>query len=253
MKKGSLNNRSIGIDQAVIFAGGRGDRLRPITDNLPKPLVPVNGIPFLDYLFQAIAEAGIGKILMLLGYKNEKIVQCYGDSLSNGIKIEYSIGTAEDQTGRRLLNAYPLLDKHFLLMYGDNYWPIAIGEMKKVYDKANAKVLTTVFNNNHGTGEYGVENNIEVGEDFIVCNYDKSRKSKGLNGVDIGFFIVQKDILDPTMDGNVSFEEDIFKNFVQKRQVVGYRTDTQYYYITDVKSLQVFEAFAASSNLQYLK
>ena len=190
---------------------------------------------------------------MLLGYKNEKIIQRYGDSLSNGIKIEYSIGTTEDQTGRRLLNAYPLLDEHFLLMYGDNYLPIAIEEMKEVYNKTNASIQTTVFSNTNGTGEYGFENNIEVGEDFIVRNYDKTRKSKGLNGVDVGFFIVQKGILDPTLDGNLSFEEDIFAGLVRNRRVVGYVTNIQYYYITNIKSLQGFEVFAATEKLQHLK
>ena len=241
------------INQAVVFAGGAGTRLRPITDNLPKPLASVNGVPFLDFLFQSISDAGIRKVLMLLGYKNEMIVQRYGGSLSNGIRVEYSIGTAEDMTGRRLLNAYSSLDEHFLLMYGDNLWPIAIEEMKDLYDKTDAKILTTVFNNNYGTGEYGSENNIEVSEGSIVCNYDKTRKSKGLNGVDIGYFIVQKDILDQTLEGNVSFEEDIFNDLVQEQQVSGYVTDTQYHYITDFRSLQAFEAFAAANRLQYLK
>lgn len=223
--------------------------MRPITDNLPKPLASVNGVPFLDFLFQAAAEAGIKKILMLLGYKNEMIVQRYGDSLPNGIKINYSIGTPEDQTGRRLLNAYTLLDEYFLLMYGDNYWPIAIDEMLDVYNRTKAAILTTVFNNIQGTGEYGFENNIEVGEDLIISNYDKSRKSKGLNGVDIGFFIVKKNILDPVLAGNLSFEEDIFKRLVQNQQAAGYITDKQYYYITDVKSLETFEAFVTANNI----
>ena len=57
------------IDQAVILAGGRGTRLRPFTNKLPKPLVPVCGYPFLDYLISSIISVGIGKILILLGYK----------------------------------------------------------------------------------------------------------------------------------------------------------------------------------------
>lgn len=244
-----MSSRSISINQAVIFAGGRGERLRPITDNLPKPLVPVNGVPFLDYLFQTIAETGINKILMLLGYKSEMIIQRYGNSLPNGIKIDYSVGTAEHKTGRRLLNAYTLLEEYFLLMYGDNYWPIALNEELEVYDRTNAAILTTVFSNIHGTGEYGFENNIEVGEDLVVRNYDKSRTLNGLNGVDIGFFVVKKSILDPSLAGNLSFEEDIFTGLVQSRQVAGYITDEQYYYITDIKSLKAFETFATVNNL----
>lgn len=248
-----MKDKSICINQAVIFAGGSGVRLRPITDNIPKPLALVCDVPFLDYLFYTLSEVGISNILLLVGYKNEMIIQRYGDSLSNGIKIRYSIGTAEDATGRRLLNAYTLLDKHFLLLYGDNYWPIDLARMKEVYSKADVTMLTTVFSNIHGTGEYGFKNNVEVGQDFIVRDYDKSRKSKRLNGTDIGFFIVKKEVLDPTMDGNLSFEEDIFTNLVRNQQVIAYVTDTQYYYITDVKSLRAFEEFTKRHNLQHIR
>ena len=246
----NVKNKDIDIKQAVILAGGSGVRLRPLTLDMPKPLASVCGVPFLDYLIQSIAEVGIDKILLLVGYKNEMIIQQYGDSLPNGIKIEYSIGTVEDETGRRLLNAYDLLDEHFLLMYGDNYWPINLPEIKEVYIRSNVKMLTTVFGNNNGTGEYGFENNIEVGEDCIVRNYDKSRKSEGLNGVDIGYFIVRKESLDPTLKGNISFEKDIFAIMVQEQEVAAHVTNTQYYYITDINSLKNFESFATENNIQ---
>lgn len=68
------------IKQAVILAGGTGERLRPLTENTPKPLAPVNGIPFLDYLIQSVVSAGINNILFLTGYKAEKIVERYNRS-----------------------------------------------------------------------------------------------------------------------------------------------------------------------------
>src|SRR5271170_965123 len=129
-----LRNNMSKINQAVIFAGGRGERLRPLTDHLPKPMAPVNGVPFLDYLIKTLEDAGIKKILFLLGYRAETIVDRYGKCLPSGVKIEYSIGTAEDLTGRRLLNAYEQLDERFLLLYGDNYWPIEIDRMTALFE-----------------------------------------------------------------------------------------------------------------------
>ena len=61
------------LTQAVILAGGRGERLRPLTDSMPKPMAPINGIPFLDYLIHSIIQAGIENILILLGYKADMI------------------------------------------------------------------------------------------------------------------------------------------------------------------------------------
>jgi NDP-sugar pyrophosphorylase family protein len=232
------------IRQAVIFAGGRGERLRPLTDHLPKPMAPINGVPFLDYLIKTLEDAGISKILFLLGYKAETIVGRYGKNLPSGVQVEYSIGTAEDLTGRRLLNAHPYLEDSFLLLYGDNYWPIEIEQMTALWKTKNALALTTVFGNKNGTAEYGYENNIEVGSDAFVVEYDKKRVSKKLNGVDIGYFIINKDILDPEMPGNISFEETILASLAKDRKLLAHVTDRQYYYITNMESLKLFEGVA---------
>ncbi len=238
------------ISQAVILAGGRGERLRPLTDHLPKPMAPINGIPFLDYLIQSIVDAGITHIVLLLGYKAAKVLDRYGQGVGDGIKIDFSVGSVDDLTGRRLLNAYDLLEDKFLLMYGDNYWPIAIDNMQRLYASKEAKVLTTVFRNQHGTGEYGHSNNVEVSQNAFVKRYDKKRLSQGLNGVDIGYFIVDKECLTPHEKGNVSFEEDILPDFIAKQQLIAYMTDTQYYYITNTRSLKTFEVVVEQENFQ---
>ena len=238
------------LKQAVIFAGGRGERLRPLTDKIPKPMVPVNGYPFLDYLINSILQIGIRRIVILVGYKAKIIMNRYGDSLRDGIEIKYSVGTVEHQTGRRLLNAYELLDDYFLLLYGDNYLPIELDKMLDLYNKKKAKLLTTIFSNKNGTGEYGKENNTEVGDDNFVKQYDKQRKSLSLQGVDIGYFIIKKDALDPKLKGNISFEQDMLPELIPERQLIAYMTDTQYYYITNMDSLKNFELAVIERKLQ---
>lgn len=238
------------IKQAVILAGGRGERLRPITDAIPKPMVPVNGLPFLDYLINSLMLIGIEKILLLVGYKHELIIQRYGSSLNGKIKIEYSIGSVSDQTGRRLLNAFSMLDQKFMLLYGDNYWPIEFDKMMDLYDKKGVKIMTTVFNNINGTAEYGYENNIEVSSDNYVIRYDKTRKSFGLNGVDMGYFVIDKDCLNPCQAGNLSFEEDILPQAIIDRQLIAYMTGTQYYYITNISSLKKFETIVSRNYIK---
>ena len=83
------------INQAVILAGGRGERLRPLTDSMPKPMAPINSIPFLDYLIHSIIQAGIENVLFLLGYKANVITDRYNNM--KNINIEFSYGTEEDQ------------------------------------------------------------------------------------------------------------------------------------------------------------
>ena len=159
------------ITQATILAGGRGERLRPLTDTIPKPMAPINGTPFLDLLIYTVLQAGIEKILILLGYKADMIVSRYKNM--KNINIEFSYGTENNQTGRRVLDAYDQLDDHFLLMYGDNYWPVNLQNMLSNYLMSDTLVSTTVFSNIKGTSEYGFENNVVVGNNGIIVKYDK--------------------------------------------------------------------------------
>jgi D-glycero-D-manno-heptose 1,7-bisphosphate phosphatase len=131
------------VNQAVILAGGRGERLRPLTDNMPKPMAPINEIPFLDYSLNSIIKDGIKNILILVGYKAKVITDRYNNM--KNINIKFSYGTEENQTGLRVLNAFDQLHEHFLLMYGDNYWPIEIDKMWSNYQQSQKKACTTVF------------------------------------------------------------------------------------------------------------
>ena len=233
------------INQAVILAGGRGERLRPLTDTIPKPMAPISRVPFLDYLIHSIVQTGIENILILLGYKADSITERY--KCMRNIIIKFSYGTEQDQTGRRVLNVYDQLDNHFLLMYGDNYWPIELKKMWSNYQRLNAGITTTVFSNQEGTGEYGFGNNVAVNDNNYVIQYDKKRETDAANGVDIGYFLIAKEFLDPKILGNVSFEVDILPQFISNNQLGAYVTDTQYFYITNMQTLKDFEA-AAKTN-----
>ncbi|HIF39121.1 MAG TPA: hypothetical protein EYQ69_07955 [Gemmatimonadetes bacterium] len=192
-------------------------------------------------------------MLILVGYKYSKITDHLGSSIKteNGkAKIEYSVGNVENKTGRRLLDAYHLLDENFMLLYGDNYWPIEYSQMTAQFADSGKKVQTTVFSNFDGTGEYGLENNIEVTSSGVVKRYDKSRKSDGLNGVDIGYFLLSKSSFNSNIEGNISFEEDILPSLVAVGEVGAYVTDEQYYYITDAKSLKSYEDYASKTGLK---
>jgi len=240
------------FEQAVIFAGGRGERLRPLTDNIPKPMAPINGRPFLDYLLRALTDAGIKQILILVGYHADKIMAYYGNLLPDGTLIDYSIGSEEDQTGYRLLNAYDKLSDQFLLLYGDNYWQLPLQDMIKNYEFLGLPLTTTVFSNKAGTGEYGSENNVCINSGNKVLLYDKTRQKQELNGVDIGFFLVDKKLINPNEKGNISFEETILTRLVDEGNVGAFVTDKQYYYITSIDSLNQFNAVAQEQQLPYI-
>ena len=241
------------IKQAVILAGGKGKRLLPLTRNLPKPMAPINNIPFLSYLIYALKKNGIKKILILVGYKSNKIIEYY--SRYTGTDINFHFSSVKSDTGKRVLDAYNYLETEFLLLYGDNFWQPNISKMYKKFKDKKAIISTTVFNNKSGTAEYGNENNITVKKNSFVEKYDKFRKDKKLNGVDIGFFIIKRNFLNnfKNKNKNYSFENDILTQAIKLNQLMAYRTDLQYYSITNLKMLKKFEKISKQKKIGHIK
>jgi len=242
----------VGIRQAVVLAGGEGTRLRPLTYDVPKPMAMVNNRAFLEYLIEMLKENGILEVVLLLGYLPEKIIQHFGDGSNYGVNIKYSVGKVTDKTGTRIKNAEPMLDDIFLLMYCDNYWPLNLKRLFEFYIEHKTLASTTVYTNKDGKGEYGAENNTCVDDNGYVLKYDKSRKSKELNGVDIGFFIVSKRVLALMPNHDFSFEEEILPLLVDKRQLSGYQTEHRYYYISTLESLKQTERFLLPQKVVFL-
>ena len=240
------------IKQAVILAGGKGKRLLPLTKNLPKPMAPINNIPFLSYLIYSLKQQGIEKILILVGYKKKKIINFYKDI--KNIKINFCFSSIKSDTGKRVLDAYEYLDEEFLLLYGDNFWKPNLKKMYKNFKNKKIKMSTTVFTNKHGTAEYGKQNNVLVKKNFLVEMYDKTRKDKKLNGIDIGFFLVNKLFLEQFINKNknYSFENDILVKAIEKKQLIAFKTDRQYYSLTNVKMLKKFEKIVNLKKLKFI-
>ena len=91
--------------QAVILAGGRGTRLQPITLTRPKPMVEFHGKPFLEYIVEMLRDQGFDRILMLLGYLPDVIVDHFGDGSHLGVQISYDVTEPDDLTAHRVQNA----------------------------------------------------------------------------------------------------------------------------------------------------
>ncbi len=118
--------------QAIVFCGGRGERLMPLTADTPKPMVPVHGRPFLEYLIEQLREGGVERILLLAGYKGEQVASHF--AATDGVRV--AITPSQWETGRRLKDAAPLLDPQFLLLYGDNFAPVSLPWLAERHETA---------------------------------------------------------------------------------------------------------------------
>jgi len=227
------------IKQAVILAGGLGTRMRPLTLTTPKPMILIHREPFLEYIIELLKKNGIEEVVILTGYLHEQIENYFKDGQQFGLKLKYSYSPAEDKTGTRIRKAKDLLDDTFLLLYGDNYWPLQLGELLKFYKKMNTKGLITAYSN---IDNY-TKNNTLVDEKGLVKVYDKSRQTPGLNGVDIGFFILNKNVLDLFPEENFSFEKVIIPKLISQKQLAGFLTYHKYYGLSNLERIPVIEDF----------
>ncbi len=108
------------VTKAVILAAGKGTRMGDLTADLPKPMIPVRGVPVLESIVAGLAGNGITEILIVVGYRPETIREHFGDGAGFGVKISYVTQETQDGTGRVLLLAEDFAgDDPFILSYGD--------------------------------------------------------------------------------------------------------------------------------------
>jgi len=229
-------------EQAVILCGGLGTRLRPLTDNLPKPMALVNGRPFLAYLLQQLREQGIRRVLMLTGYRGEMIHAFFGNGASAGVDIRYSHGPAEWKTGRRVLEARAELDPDFLLLYSDNYAPINF-EKLHAFHATRGTVVSLVV-------QPKASANIRLmQDDGMVELYDPTRTAPGLEFVEIGYMVVDRDRLMPFMDDPDASLTHGLQRLAAERQLAGFVSRDPYHSISDMDRLQLTERYLANKRI----
>jgi N-acetyl-alpha-D-muramate 1-phosphate uridylyltransferase len=125
---------------AMILAAGLGQRMRPLTDQLPKPLLSVGGKPLLQYHLEALKRAGICEVVVNLAYLGDKIQHFVGDGSRFGMKVIYSQEPEPLETAGGLLNALPLLgDEPFVLVNGDVWSDYPLEKLTQVTLKPTQK------------------------------------------------------------------------------------------------------------------
>lgn len=228
--------------QAVILAGGRGERLRPLTDRVPKPMIEFHGKPFLEYTVEMLREQGFERVLLLLGYLPDVIIDHFGDGARLGVKIDYRVTAADDLTARRIQEAADQIDDTFLLLYCDNYWPMQLDRMWEAYQESGAPAQITVYSNADGY----TKDCVSVDEDGFVRVFDRTRKTPGLRGVEISYAILDKAAVLPLLPTRQElFEQAVYPELAKRGQLHAHWTDHRYYSVGDHARLPLTTEFLA--------
>lgn len=135
--------------KAIILAGGRGERLKPITDSMPKSLVRIAGKPLLEYQIDSLRRSRITEIILVIGYLGSLIKEYFDDGSRHGVKIQYFTESRPLGTAGALAALRDELPECFLIMYGDLILDINFGRLLGYHESHNGSCTIAVHPNDH--------------------------------------------------------------------------------------------------------
>ena len=229
--------------QTVILAGGLGTRLGPLTRKIPKPMMPVAGVPYLEHQLLLLARQSFRDVLLLTGYLGEQIESYFGNGSRLGLRLRYARETQPLGTGGALRDARRHLDESFLLMYGDSLLPIEYAAATRRLKDSAALGSLVVYRDS--SGETAVRPNVALDRSGLVTRYDKSAAADpGLEYVEAGVSCFRREVLDllPAA-GPVSFEQCVFPRLIERRQLAALPTPQRFYDIGTPERLRAIEEY----------
>jgi len=187
--------------KAIILAGGRGKRLRPITDYVPKPLVPIKNVPIIEWQLKYLKKFGISEVIICTGYKQE-MIENHLNMKDIGIKIKFSIEKTPLGTGGAIKKAGKMIkDKSFFVINGDTITNI---DLKKLATKKNAIAAIELRT------KYGI---LETDDDKIT-NF-KEKKEISDTWMNAGIYHLQKEVL-KELPNKGDIEKTVFPDYAKK-------------------------------------
>jgi NDP-sugar pyrophosphorylase family protein len=211
----------------AILAGGLATRLRPITEKIPKLLVPVAGEPFFSHQIRLLRAAGLKRLVLCVGYLGEQIVERYGNGAEWGVEIEYAFdGPRLLGTGGALIGALPKLGDAFYVLYGDSYLPINYGAVGRAFLESGKLGLMTVFENR----ERYDTSNVWFHQGQIRV-YDKKLKRPEMLHIDYGLGVFRAAAFAGLPRDRPVDLAEVQKALVGKNQLAGYEIARRFYEI----------------------
>ena len=196
---------------AVILAGGLGTRLRATVPDLPKPMAPINGYPFLEYQMDYWKQQGVTNFILSVGYKYQTIIEYFGENY-RGIPVSYVVEQKPLGTGGGVLLATSNLTEPFLVLNGDTFFEVNLKELMDFHFKHQSEWTFALFR----TSEVGRYMGMEVMQDGQIkqLQSDTKQVERLANG---GVYFVNPSVLNHLQDSKenkISLEDNILPSIL---------------------------------------
>jgi len=221
----------------AILAGGLATRLRPVTEKIPKSLVPVAGKPFLAHQLELLRSHGIRRAVLCVGYLGEMIQRDFGDGKNFGVNLDYSFdGDKLLGTGGAIKRALPLLGEECFVLYGDSYLPVDYALIADFFHRSGKAGLMTVYRNE---GKFDTSN--VVFADGEIKIYDKKAKLPEMRHIDYGLSLFKAGAFDSYPADQPFDLAEVMGKLVQEKQLAGFEVLERFYEIGSPTGLAELE------------
>lgn len=222
--------------QIVLLAGGFATRIKSITAEIPKSLIPINGKVFLEWQFELLKSNGFTQIIICASHKSEMLREYVASRKNDELEILFSYdGEIQLGTGGAIINALPILEDSFSVMYGDSYLPIDFNSIKDSFLTSNFDSMMTIVSNIGGTETSNVRY-----EDGIIKLYDKSFPTPDMQYIDFGLSFYKKGIFEFYPPGLNLDLSQIQKDLSIKNSLGGYVVRERYYEVGSFEGIEEF-------------
>ena len=210
--------------KAIILAGGRGKRLRPITDYVPKPLISIKNIPIIEWQIKYLKKFGISEVIICSGYKTE-MIENYLKNKKLGIKITFSIENKPLGTGGAIKKAgKKIKDKSFIVINGDIITNINLEKLMKKENSIASIQLKTNF---------GI---LQTDKDKII-KFDEKKEIKNL-WMNAGIYHLNKETI-KELPHIGDIEKTLFLDYAKKEKLTAVKfTNSKWYSIDSFKDIE---------------
>lgn len=212
--------------RAVILCGGQGTRLKPITYEIPKPLLPMHGKPILEHLLDLFKKYEINEIILAVGYLKEKIKEHLGNGNKYGVRMSYIEEAAPLGTAGPLKLAEEFLKETFIVSNGDELKDIDVKEMLDQHKATNA-LVTIALTEVPEPEFYGVA--LLEGNKILEFIEKPPHEEAPSHFINAGFYIMEPEVLKYIPEGFAMLERDVFPNIAKEGRLYGYKFKGQWF------------------------
>ena len=223
----------------VILAGGLAQRLRPLTESIPKSLIEVYGRPFISWQLEYLKSQGVNDVVLCCGYLGEMIEKFIGNGSEYGLKVRYSYdGESLLGTGGAVKKTLPLLGNAFFVLYGDSYLPISFKAVQdKFFHAGKLSVLTVLKNMNQWD-----KSNV-IFENSHIVEYSKVKFNPRMQFIDYGLAVIDADIFNFHKFGSNFDLGEVYGRLANIGDLVGYEVKERFYEVGSFTGIQELENY----------